>query len=245
MSIPVRSFRYSPARCPAGTVAGRAEIELAGICLRVGDELLQRGGGYGGVDGEDGAGCADIADRLEVAERFVAGPHQVRRDREIAGRGIEQRVAVRLRLGDELGADRSAAARLVVDDDRLAELFAQLAGNDAAGIVVGGARREGNDVRRRGVQDRPRHAVEMAAPSRRLRWRRRRESGAVLSCCPSYSTPTLVNSQCSGIAGGHCEPSVAVRAGLLHRIFASMILRRGDCRIVSFVCDGRLISRAA
>ena len=38
-----------------------------------------------------------------------------------AGRGHQQRVAVRLRLRDDVGADIAARARTILDDDRLAE----------------------------------------------------------------------------------------------------------------------------
>ena len=56
-----------------------------------------------------------------------------------------ERVAVRRRARDLGGADRAAAAGLVVDDQRLAERPVDLLGDDAGDDVGGAAGRERND----------------------------------------------------------------------------------------------------
>src|SRR5262249_24885871 len=47
-------------------------------------------------------------------------------DGERSGRGEQERVAVRLRLGDEIAARVAAAARAVLDDDLLSEIVGEL-----------------------------------------------------------------------------------------------------------------------
>ena len=59
--------------------------------------------------------------------------------------GDLQRVAVRRRAGDRLGADQAAAAGAVLDEELLAEGLAELVGEHAAEQVVGAAGRIGDD----------------------------------------------------------------------------------------------------
>ncbi|MCY1230109.1 hypothetical protein D9M68_754860 [compost metagenome] len=65
------------------------------------------------------------------------------------GRGDAQRVAVRRGLGQEGGADAAAGAAAVVDHHGLAELLAELVGNDARHDIGGAAGGEGHDQRDR------------------------------------------------------------------------------------------------
>ena len=57
----------------------------------------------------------------------------------------QQRVAVRSGFGGEIGADHAAGAAAIIDEDLLAEFFAELVGDDAPDHVVAAARRERND----------------------------------------------------------------------------------------------------
>ena len=53
-------------------------------------------------------------------------------------------MAVRLGLGDEVGADRAVGAGLVLDQDRLAEDVLELVGDQAADEIGRAAGREGD-----------------------------------------------------------------------------------------------------
>ncbi len=66
----------------------------------------------------------------------------MRVDGERRNGGEEDRVAVGIRLGDHRGGDRSAGAGAVFDDDRLAEIFAELLLHDARHGVGPAPRRE-------------------------------------------------------------------------------------------------------
>ena len=85
-------------------------------------------------------------DRREVAHRVVAQVLEQRRvDREHADRADQDRVAVRIGLGDELGGDGAVRARAVLDHRRLAEQLLELRADGAADDVGGAAGDEGND----------------------------------------------------------------------------------------------------
>ena len=72
----------------------------------------------------------------EVFERVVAELRkQERRDRDRAGSGDEQRIAVRRGLRDVLGADSAGRARAVVDHDLLAQVFGEFLADRARGKV--------------------------------------------------------------------------------------------------------------
>ena len=133
-----------------GAGAGRAEIDLAGIGLRIGDQL---GNGFGGkrrMHHQRIRRVADQADRRKILARIVAGILVERRsDRERAGVAKQQRVAVGIAFRDRLGADGAAGAGPVVDHDLLAEQFAHLVGNAAADDRGAAAGRERNDQRDR------------------------------------------------------------------------------------------------
>ena len=61
------------------------------------------------------------------------------------GRADEEVIAVRGRVLARLGADDAARARLVVDDEGLAQPFLQLGPDKTACLVRAIARRAGND----------------------------------------------------------------------------------------------------
>ena len=112
----------------------------------------------------------DQHDRHEVAigvERHGLVDHLVlHRD---AGRGDQERVAVRLRLGDGGSADIAVGAGAVVDDERLPELFRQFAADAPRQEIDAAAGLERRDERHRLGRPRLRAtlATERAAPRRR------------------------------------------------------------------------------
>ena len=84
-------------------------------------------------------------DRHEVLVDVVGHGHAECRVGDHRGRRQQDGVAVGFRLGDDLGADDGAAARLVLDDHRLAQQSGELLGDDAGGGVGRSARRIGHD----------------------------------------------------------------------------------------------------
>ncbi len=131
--------------------AERGVVQLAGVGLRVGDEVLQV------VDGDLLGDDDDL--RSESAHgdaREILGcPVQVLDHRRIGGveRRIlhQQRVAVGLGLRDQRGCDVAVTAALVVDDYLLAELLGEMFGEQAGHDVGAAARRRGDHQRDRPV----------------------------------------------------------------------------------------------
>src|SRR6188472_4133266 len=146
--------------------AGGAEIELAGISLRIGDELLHRV--YRQIllrdHDADEFGRQSYRQQVLVEVDGVIVAHRGRNNRR-AGIGKQKRVAVRIRLDDLARPDDAGASRLVLDDDRLAEFRAQAFRYDAGHQIGRSAGRE-----RRYQGDLPRWIIF-------LRDRRRGESG--------------------------------------------------------------------
>ena len=160
--------------------AGDADVEFAGIGFGVGDQFLQVVHRHLGIGREHQRRLPHQDDRREGAvgvERHVL-VHEAVGDQH-AGRREHQRVAVRLGLGGEGGANVAVGARAVLDHDLLAELRRQR-GRDPPGRNVdraAGAKRhhhgdrprrpglrEGDRWRNRGEQD-----VNDAAMERRMR----------------------------------------------------------------------------
>ena len=82
------------------------------------------------------------AHRREVLQRIVGRLRLQAGDQREVRRREQDRVAVRRGHLHRLGADQAGRARLVVDDDRLAEQLAELVGDHAADEVGGAAGRE-------------------------------------------------------------------------------------------------------
>ena len=144
MSIPAASMQLV-AHELCGDRAGTV-VELARLCFRPGDQLLQRLGAVGGEHRQHRYGLGRQGDRHEVVERIVGQAlveklvhHQRRIDRH------EQRVAVGRRLRGRLGADQRVGAGPVLDQDRLAPVLAHLLADDARHDVARAARRERHD----------------------------------------------------------------------------------------------------
>ena len=144
--------------------AGRAVVHRARLALGECNELLQRLHGQVGVHDEDVGIGGRHGDRREVLHRVV-GQCLVDGgiDRDRAGLAEQQRVAVGLGLGHDvglqggdasrgglglghdLGAEDRARAALVVDQDRLADVLAHLLRHDARDRVGAAARCIGHD----------------------------------------------------------------------------------------------------
>ena len=96
------------------------------------------------IDRKNIGAAAETADRNEgfgviVRQLVEPGIDRVRQ------RDDQQRIAVRRRLGGDVGSDRSAGTAAIVDLDLLPERIAQMTGDQAADHVVAAARRERND----------------------------------------------------------------------------------------------------
>ena len=117
----------------------------AGLGLRPGDEfgdgLERRLVGGGQKDRQ----VDEAHDRHEILVDVVGHGHAERGNGDHGGRRQQDGVAVGFRLGDDLGADDGAAARLVLDDYRLAKQSGELLGDDAGRGVGRSARRIGHD----------------------------------------------------------------------------------------------------
>jgi hypothetical protein len=130
--------------------AGRTEIDLVGIGLRIGDQFGHALRRERRMHHQRIRRIANHADRRKILARIVAGILVERgADRQRAGVAEQQRVTVGIALGDRLGADRAAGAGAIVDHDLLAEQFAHLVGNGAADDRGTAAGREWNHQRDR------------------------------------------------------------------------------------------------
>ena len=81
----------------------------------------------------------------------------------------EQRVAVGRRLGDELHRQVAVRARAVFHHDRLPERIAEPRREEARDVVIGAARRLGNQH-----ADRPRRILRLRRPGERAERKQRR-----------------------------------------------------------------------
>ena len=126
--------------------AGRAVVHRAGLAPGQRHELLHGLGGRFGIDDQDVGIGRRHGDRSEVLHRIV-GQRLVdgRINRDRARLAEQQRIAIGLRLGDEIGADDRARAALVLDHDRLAGILRDLLGHDARHRIRPAARRVGDD----------------------------------------------------------------------------------------------------
>ena len=113
----------------------------SGMALRVGDEL---GHGLGrnlvGIDNQRVWHPPHHGDRHKLQWIEAEMRIEILVDDQRPRRRGQQGVAVRLRLGDRLGADIAASAGAVVDDDGLAPLSRQPVGEDARHHVCGASR---------------------------------------------------------------------------------------------------------
>ncbi len=126
-----------------GADAGDADGDGAGARLCARDEFGRRIDAERRRDHEHGRHPRHQADRHVILERIVGQIlAEAGIDRDRADGGEEQRVAVGLRLGHGLRGDRAVGARLVLDDDGLAEISAHAFGQDTSDEVGVAAGRE-------------------------------------------------------------------------------------------------------
>ena len=129
------------ARCVVVPLPAEPKLSLPGSALALSISSFERVEAGLGMDDHDVGHVADHGDGREGlvrVERHLGVEELV--DRQDAGRGQQQRVAVGLGLGHDLRADIAAGARLVVDDDLLAQRLLQ-AGLDRPRQHVGDAAR--------------------------------------------------------------------------------------------------------
>ena len=139
-------------------IAGRGEIELAGLRLGERDQLLQRFRRHVRIDHQDIGLRADQRDRHEILLRAVGELFvQALVGGEDAVVAHQQRVAVGRRMGDRIGRDIAAGAGPVLDDERHAEQLLHLLADDAGEHVARAAGRERHHQR-----DRPARIVGRA-----------------------------------------------------------------------------------
>ncbi len=129
----------------AAAVARRCVVDLAGASLCPGDELLQRRRRHGRVHHDHARLAPDQRNRREIVDRLERQLRVERRADRVRLRGEKQRVPVRRGFRNDVGADRRARARPVLDDDRLPEPLRQLLRDHAHRPVDCPARRERHD----------------------------------------------------------------------------------------------------
>ncbi len=129
---------------PGGADGADGEGHLPGAGLGVGDQALDVGDGQVLVDRDRERRLRDQGHGDEILRDVVGHGLERHRRRGVRGGAEQQRVAVGRRLGDGVAADHAAAAGLVVHDEGLAHLLAELLRKHAADGVERAARREGD-----------------------------------------------------------------------------------------------------
>ena len=123
-------------------VARGRVVQDAGRPLGTSDQVLHRADAGGRIHCDDQRRAADLEDRHQVARRVPQFGIEHRVHQDTARARNQDRVAVRRRLGHLVGRDAGAAARPVLDHDRLAQGLAERIAHGAGDIVGGAARRE-------------------------------------------------------------------------------------------------------
>ena len=123
------------AQMQRGAVAGRSVGDLALVLVAISDELLDRFRGRG-IRHAHQVGLGDQpCHRREVADGIVAQ----RRIQELVGgqsrANDEDRVAIRIRMGDHIGRNVAAGAGLVLHHHRLAPNLLQAVADETRGDI--------------------------------------------------------------------------------------------------------------
>ena len=129
----------------------RRIIELAGLSLRQGDELLHRRGWHRRMDDERQVADSGRADRSEALHRVVGNTRLQCGVGHVSARGHEQGITVGQRLARRLGADIAARPRAVVDHHRDLQPIGKFLADDARQDVDAGAWRVRHDDTNRPV----------------------------------------------------------------------------------------------
>ena len=103
LSMPARRLEELADEVVRRVVAGRRVIELAGVRLRVGDELAAAcsAGTAGSTTRKNGTWPTSVIGCRSFTGSYVHRLHRGRRDRHLGRRGQQQRVAVRLGAHDD------------------------------------------------------------------------------------------------------------------------------------------------
>jgi hypothetical protein len=128
-----------------GAEAGAGEGELAGIGSGGGDQLLDVIGREVRARDDDQAGGCDLRHRIERGERVVAQRLVHDRGDDLPRGHDAERVAVLVRAGDGLIAQRAGGTGPVLDHHRLAKLLLQRLRDDAADDIGAAAGSERDD----------------------------------------------------------------------------------------------------
>jgi hypothetical protein len=144
------------------------------------EEVVQRPERGAAADRQDIGDASHEADRRQVALRIVAQLFQMRVDRDLAGRGQQQGVAVGIGPRHPLGTDHPAGAGHVVDDHRLPHAGLEVLGHEPGHAVDAAARRVGDDD-----GDRARRIRILRHEPRRLDEPQRRKTGGGLQNEPA------------------------------------------------------------
>jgi hypothetical protein len=138
-----------------GAAVARAGIvDLARLRLGRGDQFLHRAGRHFlRVDHQRVRPGSDERDVREVLERVVRDLLVQMRAYHVRGAGEQQGIAVGRCLSDEIGADRAAGTRLVLDEELPAELLRKPRREHARGRVgeAAGRQRHHDAHRARGI----------------------------------------------------------------------------------------------
>lgn len=139
MSMPARWLKSSPARCEAEPAPVEAYSTLPGFVL---DSAMNSARFFTPAPLCTTSTLGNVhtaRDGSQILEPVVAEFHQVRRDRQRADRTEQQHRAVGHGIGDELVGDVAASAPFVVHHHGLADVLAQLLGDQARGRIGGAA----------------------------------------------------------------------------------------------------------
>src|SRR5690349_7104364 len=123
----------------------RGVVQLAGIGLRVRDELLDAVHRHLGIDQQHVWDCADHRDGDELVG--VVGEFRVQQviNHQWRRRAREQRVAIRVGTEHGVGTNVAGGARPVLDDHGLAPARREFFGDGARQEIGAATRREGDD----------------------------------------------------------------------------------------------------
>ncbi len=225
-------------------VALRRRIDLAGIGLGVGDRLRHGLGRKLGCDHQRVRNARQHRDLLELSGIEIEPRIEVLVDDQRRRRRRQERIAVRLRLVDELGADIAGGARAVLDDDRVPPLAREPLGHDAWHDVGRAAGRERHDD-----LDRARRIILRAGRRRRReRSDQRCYREEASSKPPSSLRGYLSKSSCFTFLSARCIAPVALEIGQSTEILAAVTTGPHCCSltlIISRICSGVLPSGSA
>ena len=141
------SFTFNSAICNCGVVpiGGTEALNFSGLERARPTKVLHRLRRQIGLDQKDVRRAADVADRDEILHRIERQRIvEAGIDRERGG-AEQERVAVRIGMGDIFHAEIAAGAAAVLDDESLSGRLLQGRRDQAADNVGGTARRIGDD----------------------------------------------------------------------------------------------------